>query len=388
MTAPVAVGIALATIAILELASYALAAISAHILSKPIARRSTILADQTTKLDRLANAEGIRPRIHPVLGWDYHSSISLESGTLNAMGLRSVREYDVDPPPGIKRIAAFGDSFVYCGEASDEQCWPAQIESGWRAEVLNYGVGGYGPDQVYLRYLAEGNRLKPEIVLIGFIAIMASRVVSRYRRFQAPEDGPWFKPRFVIDGDDLRLIPPPVGSRQEAARLLANPGLVKEIGSSDYWYSPAVYEHRLHDWSATYRVLTHFLSRFHRRYVHRDRILKGRSLNADAESFKILTRLYGKFAEAVRANGSDPIIVLFPTRSDLEMHVKSRETSYQPLAAWFSENGLRFIDLAEPLIASGKSIPDMYAPGGHYSGRGNALVAQAIAQALALPRRE
>jgi hypothetical protein len=385
---PGVLGAALVGILVLELVSYALIGLSGGLLMRRIPRRRELLADQTRKLDRLANEKGIRPRIHPVLGWDYLPHFSTETDTVNSMGLRSVREYTTDPPPGVRRIAALGDSFTYAGEVSDEECWPARIEAGWLAEVLNYGTGGYGPDQVYLRYLDDGHRMKPEIVLIGFISLMATRVVSRYRRFQAPGDGPWFKPRFVLEGDDLRLMPPPVASREDALRMLEDPGLVSEISGTDFWYVPAVYEHRLHDWSATYRLLTYFLAWLNRRYVHPDRIHKGRFLNPHAESYRILARLYRKFGEAVRTNGAEPVVVLFPTRSDLEMYAGSRQTSYQALAADFAEGGLRVVDLAEPLVTSGTPLPELFAPKGHFSARGNALVASAVATALALEPRE
>ncbi len=353
-----------------ELVSYALIGLSGWLLSRHIPRRRTLLADQTKKLDRLANAEGIRPRIHPVLGWDYLPDYSTDTDTVNSMGLRSVREYAPEPPPGVRRIAAFGDSFTYAGEVSDEGCWAARVEAGWRAEVLNYGIGGYGPDQVYLRYLDEGHRMKPDVVLIGFVPLMASRVVSRYRRFQDPRDGPWFKPRFVLEGEDLRLVSPPVASREDALRLLENPSLVAQMSAGDFWYVPAIYEHRLHDWSATYRLLTYFFAWLNRRHLHRDRIHKGRFLNPDAESYRILTRLYRKFGEAVRANGAEPVVMLFPTRGDLEMYAASRQTTYQTLAATFVEAGLGVVDLAEPLVLSGIPLPELFAPKGHLSDKG------------------
>ena len=37
-------------------------------------------------------------------------------------------------------------------------------------EVINFGVGGFGLDQAYLRYLEDGIQYKSHIVMIGFMS--------------------------------------------------------------------------------------------------------------------------------------------------------------------------------------------------------------------------
>jgi len=389
MTALRILGVALGVLVLLELASAVLIWLLGTVRSRTIWRRRTLLATQAKKLDRLANASDTRARIHPVLGWDYKPDFSVERVHINSLGLRSSREYAPTAPPGVVRVAAFGDSFTFAGEVTDEEAWPARMEQGWNVEVLNYGVGAYGPDQVYLRYLAEGEQMKPDIVLVGFISLMATRVVSRYRGFQTPLDGPWFKPRFVLDGDDLRLVPPPVASREDALRLIENPDLTRRIGELDHWYVPAIYEHALYDRSATYRLATHVLAGAHRRYLHPDRIYKGPHLNPSAEAYQILVRLYRKFGEAIRANGAEPVVMMCPTRRDLELRASTGRTSYTGLANDFAKDGLRVVDLAGPLAASGTPPSQLYARGGHPSANANVLIARAVADALNLtPRRE
>ena len=61
---------------------------------------------------------------------------------INGQGLRSTREYAPKAPPGILRVAVFGDSFVYGNEVSAADVWTTRLE-GDRSEreVLNYGGG-------------------------------------------------------------------------------------------------------------------------------------------------------------------------------------------------------------------------------------------------------
>src|SRR5215210_752304 len=70
----------------------------------------------------------------------------------NEQGLRAEREYSPVPPAGVRRIAAFGDSYTYCHEVNFGDCWTEQLARAWPGtEVLSFGVPGYGPDQAWLR---------------------------------------------------------------------------------------------------------------------------------------------------------------------------------------------------------------------------------------------
>jgi hypothetical protein len=49
----------------------------------------------------------------------------------NWAGMRAEREYPPKPPPGVRRLAAFGDSFTHCVEVDVEDCWTAHLEQAW-----------------------------------------------------------------------------------------------------------------------------------------------------------------------------------------------------------------------------------------------------------------
>ena len=150
------------------------------------------------------------------LGWSQEPGArAVDDGIVfeaNAAGFRADRDYSPEPPPGVKRLAAFGDSFIHCDEVALEMCWTRRIEEGWAgSEVLNFGIPASAPDQGLLRYRRDGRPYQPCAVLIGFQVENVNRVVNRYRPFYAPETGVAFsKPRFVLDGDGLRLLPNPV----------------------------------------------------------------------------------------------------------------------------------------------------------------------------------
>jgi lysophospholipase L1-like esterase len=370
-----------------EAMSWAFVRLSSAALGRPIPDRRRFLADQSRMLERLVNEPGIRARIHPQRGWDYPPGYASDTDHLSDQGLRALRVYDAHPPPGVTRIAAFGDSFVYCNEVVDRESWTSQLEAGWRAEVLNYGVGGYGADQALLRYQEEAKCLTPQVVIMGFTTLMAPRAVSRYRRFQDPRDGVWFKPRFTLDGDELRFMPSPVATRQDAERLIAAPALVTDFGRGDFWYNGAIFEHPVLSLSATYRLVAAVWVSAYRRYLHPDRIFRGAVLNTKSEAFRLLAAIFRDFARAVRANGALPVAVLLPTRSEVDMQADIGSTPYETFRQRLVELGLQFVDLAPALNASRPRMADLFAPGGHYSGAGNAIVAATLADVLGLAPR-
>lgn len=350
--------------------------------------RAKFLSEQSRMLDRLITEVGRRGTIDSALGWTYGRDFASETEHLNSQGLRARREYAPHAPPGTPRIAVFGDSYVYGNEVSDAETWPSQIEHGWRAEVLNYGVGGYGLDQAFLRYQHEGAALAPSTVVMGITPMMAARVVSRYRRFQDPREGPWFKPRFLLDGDELRLVPTPVATRADAERLIGAPAAVTEFGAHDFWYVPAVFESPFYPWSATYRMLAYAGSRFWRRTFDRDRIRRGMSLNEHSESFDIMLRIMHSFADAVRAAGARPIVLMVPVRSEIEMFEQLGRTSYEGLKRRIEQLGMSTIDPVAALAAASRDGSSLFAPGGHFAARGNAIIARAVAEPLDLVRRD
>ena len=138
---------------------------------------------------------------------------------INAHGLRD-RPRSYAAPPDSHRLLVLGDSFCAGLEVPREQSFPAQLEARlsdrpvpW--EVINAGTGGYGTEQAYLFWLAEGWRYRPDIVLLAFHAgddvienwaPLAARV--RWRQSKLP------RPRVSFEGERPRL------DHQPSARAL------------------------------------------------------------------------------------------------------------------------------------------------------------------------
>jgi lysophospholipase L1-like esterase len=131
--------------------------------------------------------------------------------TTNAQRMRAGRSYELVKPPGLTRIEVFGDSFAYGAEVGDAETFAARLEQeGDHLEVLNFGVPGYGLDQVYLRFQDDGRRYGPDIVIINLMHLLLTRCDTR--------SGTWYKPYFAHQGERLILHGVPVPSPEEAYR--------------------------------------------------------------------------------------------------------------------------------------------------------------------------
>lgn len=374
-------------LALVEAFSYALITLASPRLDQPIRTTRAIYADQTAEIRRLINPDTPRVLIpDSILGWRYRAGWRDRLVMTNEAGLRSAREYSNTPPPGTKRVAAFGDSFVFGSEVSWEDSWPALLEaSDSSLEVLNYGVGGYGVDQAFLRFLTEGERLSPSVILICFSTDDLRRGVNVYRRFVRPEGPPLFKPRFVrLPTGELQLVPNPVSGHADYARILDDPATVRDIGRLDAWYEPLVYENPAHDLLASVRLATAAWTRFALKYLRQDRLFSNDVFQTESEAFQLHVSLLRAFHDSVVARGRQAHIVFLPDQESLARSLAGLRTIYAPLADTLAQMGLPVVDAAVAFADRGglPAVPSWYMPGGHLSRAGNQVVATWLAHRL------
>lgn len=358
--------------------SYLVEFLSPRLLVEPIKRRSTILREQTERIARLLDTtRAHREALDSILGWRYRSGYSSASDHINSQGLRARRVYSTVASTKVVRIASFGDSFVYGNEVADDDAWSALLvacDSDF--EVLNYGVGGYGVDQAFLRFQLEGMTLHPRVVLIGFTPDDLRRMVNVYRRFISSLELPLAKPRYLLRPDrSLALARNPLPQRDDYRRLMNDPASVRKLGTLDQWYSPTIYENPLYDYFATIRV-THALSqRLTRRFFDPDRLFHGEMFNATSSAFKLQTAVLRAFSSAVRDSGAVPVVLMLPDRSSIERVRHGQKESYRPLTDALRANRVAVWDAMEAFRPL--SVPEgtLFASGGHYSPAGNRAVA-------------
>ena len=301
--------------------------------------------------------------------------------------MRDDRDYDPQPAAGILRIAAFGDSFTYGSDVKLGENWAKQISAiDPRIEMLNYGIGAYGLDQAYLRYLKVGTAYHPHVVFIGYMTENLARDVNVYRAFysRAYSDWPFTKPRFRIEKGELVLIPNPLRSVADYRRLRKDEKeVLTELGRNDYHYVGNYAAGPL-DFSPTVRLVKMFAARIQKKRQNPIFTNDGR-YNQQSEAYEITVRIFDAFYRKVLEDGALPIIVVLPDLNDLHRSREGKPRRYAALLDYFNSKGYRYIDVMdalEPAQQRYKFSDLTVRPWGHYSKLGNDIVARHILQTI------
>ena len=322
------------------------------------------------------------------LGWALAPSVTRTLGnasyTSNAVGLRALREYEPTPRPGIRRVAAFGDSFTHCDEVDYPDCWTTLLEGALpNTEVLNYGVPAYGPDQAWLRYQQRGTEYRPCSVLIGYMPENIHRVVNRFRPFYQPETAIVLsKPRYVLAGEGLALLPNPARDPND----LRDVGWVeRELGRQDHWYYPGMFASTPLDVLAMGRLVRTTRFRNHiaePRFAANDEKGLEWAYAEQGEAFEVTSRILIEFAGQVRRDGMTPIVLIFGRENDVIAKRHGEDRVYEPLLERLQQADVATIDLTDALgrEARRRSVDSMIDK--HYTGAGNRIVAATLADRL------
>lgn len=318
----------------------------------------------------------------PELGW-----VPIRgAGEINSAGMRADREYAAKAPPGVLRIAAFGDSFTYGSDVALGADWATQITTLAPAiEVLNYGVPAYGLDQAYLRYRAVGSDYRPDIVLIGYMSENLARHVNVYRGFysRSYRDAIFTKPRFKLDDGSLVLVPNPLATLDAYRTLRAREaGVLREIGQEDFHFV-GLYGEGPFDFSPTARLLKLAAAELRRRGRVPIYTPDGR-YDERSEAYAVTLRLIDRFYAEVLARGALPVLIVFPDLHDQRRSRAGKPRRYAPLLAYLESRRYRFIDLLDALepVQIRHTIDELTVEWGHYSALSNEIVARHIVERL------
>ena len=345
---------------------------------RPVGESAALTEKNTKGLQKVVECgHGQFMEMDPELGWARSQRNAQEKlyDAVNSAGMRDDREYDRHPAAGSVRIAAFGESFTYGTDVQLGENWSkVMTEMEPALEVLNYGVGGYGLDQAFLRYLKVGGDFRPDIVLIGYMSENMARSVSVYRPFLVPQGGGIYsKPRFRLEDGKLVLMPNPLRTVQDYRRLLENPKAeLAELGRHDAHYQ-AAYPDSIWNFSPLVRLVKTIAARLTKpRQLWRDE--KG-VCDPESEAFQLTLAIMDAFYRQVLADGRLPMIVVFPYGYDFERTLAGESLHYAPFLEALSARGYLFIDTFNAFLPVKSREQIQSVIGGHFNAKGNRMVA-------------
>jgi hypothetical protein len=330
-------------------------------------RQRTMLA--LSKADKKAFTVG-----DDALGWKIAPNRKSEDGLYasSAEGLRSATQGEVlRNGLGDCRVALVGDSFTFGAGVRFEDSWAYRLEQllpkGCR--VLNFGVGAYGIDQMYLRYKRDVTSWKPDLVILSFIDPDLDRTMNSYGFFIVDQGPfPFMKPRFVLDqGGTLNIVNQPLPKAEDIFML----PYIHDVPFIEYDQ-----KYKRTDWDRPqWRYL--YPSYFLRFLISIPFSEKDRPFVSDSDMRALNQSLLNAFVEAVHKDGATPLLVYLPNIRDFK-----EKSPWIPEGLQILQNAqLEHVDLTSCLkrdLESNHFIPKGKASEGHYTLQANAAVAACL----------
>ncbi len=322
------------------------------------------------------------------LGWAHRpnmlGSLTTNSKGLRAFrysrGLRAPREYSAQPSPNTLRIALFGDSFTLGHGLADDETWGHQLEialnqAGVRAEVMNFGVSGYGMDQAFLRWRHEGRQYSPDMAIFGFQPENLNRNVNIFRKLYYSRTGiPFSKPRFILTDQGIELLNQPALPPEELPAVFesfAN----HPLAPYEHYYQS---RHVAGRWWTSSRLAA---------FIYEVLKQQNEDMREDwdwepgSDRGRLGQAIVDAFAADAMAHDAAFFALHLPRGSDLRRYHHGQPQSYQFLLDHF-EGSYRYIALEEHLDLS--HADDIYYVDDHYGPEISLIAAQAVAaEALA-----
>ncbi len=277
----------------------------------------------------------------------------------NSQSFRAHQDYTTEIPAGKQRLLCVGDSFTVGEGVANDQTWCHLLgELDTALETINLGQGGYGLDQMYLRYLREAERFQHNVVVFAFIANDLERMDLKHMRGAR-------KPFLTLEGDRLVALNQPV------------PRFDQKPGWQSLFNPKLLYQLRLVE-------LLHAMTRQAKPAPGTSAAVTQKAEPTLQVALKIFENLHAK----AQAKGVIPIFVYLPTIEDYAFKQTTRLRQF--LADEMQKRQFVYYDLTEELLQNLDQSKDFYLKrqevpharhaARHYSVRGHRFIATRLYQ--------
>ncbi len=338
---------------------------------------------QNRKILRRMEAEQSYLVMDDVLGWTVGSNRRSANGLFysSVEGIRSSGlGVSFAEARARYRVALVGDSMTFDEEVTFEDSWGHRLDQllGPEVQVLNFGVPGYGIDQMYLRYERDVRPWNPDIVILGFINHDLMRTLWVYPFVGRPEwELPTMKPRFVFEDTKLRLLNVPLPPPEKIFSVRS----VRELPFIEYdvHYSPLEWERpawRYFHLSYMFRTLVSLYPPWVGMNVDLKHVGQEELTTVNGELFR-------SFVELVRREGAIPIVVYFPTATDYRKTDSDSVSFVSVGLKILRDYRIEHVDLTSCVAGVDKHRRFTHGEfAGHYSPVTNEAVAQCLGQVV------
>jgi hypothetical protein len=314
---------------------------------------------------------------NPITGWP--SKEDEESGR-DASGSRINPNFSYNEGAD-NCISIYGDSYTWSSEVTRKYAWSTVLSELLNCRVGSFGVGGYGSDQAYLRYLNNTDDKAP-VVFLNHLSENIMRNVTQFRALTNGYNTTFpplgFKPRFILDENSLlQLIDLPTFSAKDYPDMLSNPG---DYLAHEYFLpggdTGLVTLGFPYSWT-----LVKAAGHFHIQAWLADKpwFMDFYEPNHPANGLDITTNTLLLFQKQAVDRGQIPVITVIPTGLDLVYYNKFGVWPYQNLLDRLTENEVDIFNFGNSIIERlGDNDPCMLFDNcnAHYNEQGYRYIAE------------
>lgn len=321
-----------------------------------------------------ANAIGIKiayQKYHPERGWDNFYPTKFGERPISIEYNKSL-------------ISAFGDSYTHCSGVKDNETWEECLSMLLQKNVYNFGVGGYGTDQAYLKFLSIFPKVRTPVVILGLCTENINRIVNVYRPFYYENTGTKLtKPRFILKQDRLLLLSNPVRSLDEIISL-RNADFLNRIGQNDFWFNRDRYpEFRFPYLKILFnkRIWLETIYSRKRNEINDIRPRPYINLWEDVESTALMFKILESFMANVKDYGAVAIILILPSKSEVIEKFKQKKSSVgeKKILDFCRDFNILVFNSIEALANRANSVSEIETFfKGHVSTKGNQIIAEVL----------
>jgi hypothetical protein len=277
---------------------------------------------------------------------------------INAQGFRGNHDVAAKVPPGKVRILCSGDSFTLGYGVGNGDTWSHRLAGlSDRIETVNMGQGGYGVDQAFLWYRRERDKFEHQIHLFAFVS-------TDFDRMRSDSFLGYGKPLLKVTDSKIEIANVPVPERSAITPWMNRNG------------------HIIRDMKLV-RAVTGVVNKFRSGPAEELRL-------GDEDTQKIATAIFRELQSTSAAAGRTLVLVYLPVKEDYQIRKPGMWRTFVRKTA--AQEGVLLIDLLDdiqkldekeikPLFIGERDLAYIGAAG-HYTPKGNALVAKMLYERL------
>ena len=289
------------------------------------------------------------------------------------------------PTAGNECVSLYGDSFTYGDEVEHAEAWSNVLSLLVKCRVGNYGIGGYGTDQAYLRFV-KNTHDPAGVAILGIFPENVLRNVNRYRYFLDARTTFSLKPRFILEKDQLKLIGMPVWNQEEFLVATQDPEKAFEFETflPDSEFGPVSLSFP-YSWKAiklflSERARSAMLGRTSWEVFYRE--------DHPTQALRITSEIAEQFVKTGRSRGKSAFVLIYPTARSFKQFKETGELVTRPLIDDLERRHISTLDLHEEF---GKRVEKQgfcdlltqpAACAGHFNLKGNVMVSEIVHEYL------